>query len=70
MVTYSLEASQLADLETGVRTLTYSTFKLPARYSSTNPGISVLPFTPPNAVPRHVRPVTSWNLDEVVFRIG
>jgi hypothetical protein len=24
----------------------------------TSPGISVLPFTPPNALPRHVRPVT------------
>lgn len=29
---------------------------------STRPGISVLPLTPPNALPRHVRPVTSWNL--------
>ena len=29
---------------------------------STKPGNSVLPLTPPNAVPRHVLPVTSWNL--------
>ena len=29
-------------------------------------GSSVLPLTPPKAVPRHVRPVTSWNLDVYV----
>jgi hypothetical protein len=29
---------------------------------STRPGISDLPLTPPNAVPLHVRPVTSWKL--------
>jgi hypothetical protein len=29
---------------------------------STIPGSSVRPLTPPNADPRHTRPVTSWNL--------
>ena len=29
---------------------------------STRPGSSVRPLTPPKAVPRQVRPVTSWNL--------
>jgi len=31
----------------------------------TSPGISVLPLTPPKAVPRQTRPVTSWNLEGV-----
>lgn len=31
---------------------------------STRPGSSVRPLTPPKAVPRHVLPVTSWNLRE------
>lgn len=33
---------------------------------STRPGNSVRPFTPPNAVPRQVRPVTSWKLGDLV----
>lgn len=65
-VTYSLEVSQLPDPRERCKNLTYSTFNLPARYSSTKPGSSVLPLTPPNAVPRHVRPVTSWNLQNCV----
>ena len=32
---------------------------------STSPGNSVRPLTPPKAEPRHVRPVTSWNLSNV-----
>jgi hypothetical protein len=32
-----------------------------AMASSTIPGSWVRPFTPPNAEPRHTRPVTSWN---------
>ena len=32
---------------------------------STRPGSSVRPLTPPKAVPRHVLPVTSWNLREI-----
>ena len=34
---------------------------LPSMYQSTIFGTSVRPFAPPNAVPRHTRPVTSWN---------
>lgn len=30
-------------------------------YSSMIPGSCERPFTPPNADPRHTRPVTSWN---------
>ena len=33
----------------------------PAIASSTMPGNCERPFTPPNAVPSHLRPVTSWN---------
>src|SRR6218665_910055 len=33
----------------------------PAIASSTMPGSSVRPLTPPKAEPRHTRPVTSWN---------
>ncbi len=36
---------------------------------STRPGISVLPLTPPKALPRQVRPVTSWKLRSHVRRI-
>jgi len=35
----------------------------------TSPGISVLPLTPPKAVPRQTRPVTSWNLEGVKKKI-
>src|SRR4029078_10368660 len=34
---------------------------LPSMYQSTIFGTSVRPLAPPNAVPRHDRPVTSWN---------
>ena len=37
-----------------------STLREPERYFSTIPGSCVLPFTPPNALPFHTRPVTSW----------
>jgi hypothetical protein len=33
---------------------------LPLMASSTMPGNSVRPFTPPKALPRHTLPVTSW----------
>jgi len=33
---------------------------LPSMYQSTILGTSVRPFAPPNAVPRQLRPVTSW----------
>lgn len=35
---------------------------------STSPGSSVRPLTPPKAVPRQVRPVTSWNLIAIVSK--
>ena len=34
---------------------------LPSMYQSTIFGTSVRPRAPPNAVPFHTRPVTSWN---------
>ena len=34
---------------------------LPSMYQSTIFGTSVRPLAPPNAEPRHTRPVTSWN---------
>ena len=34
---------------------------LPSMYQSTIRGTSVRPRAPPNAVPFHTRPVTSWN---------
>ena len=34
---------------------------LPSMYQSTIFGTSVRPLAPPNAVPRQMRPVTSWN---------
>ena len=34
---------------------------LPSMYQSTIFGTSVRPRAPPNAVPRQLRPVTSWN---------
>ena len=34
---------------------------LPFMYQSTILGTSVRPLAPPNAVPRQLRPVTSWN---------
>ena len=34
---------------------------LPSMYQSTMRGTSVRPRAPPNAVPFHTRPVTSWN---------
>ena len=37
-----------------------STLILPSMYWSTMPGSWLRPFTPPNAVPRQTRPVTSW----------
>ena len=36
---------------------------------STRPGSSVRPLTPPKALPRQVRPVTSWNLHSHEDRI-
>ena len=39
----------------------FITHRLPLEQINDIPGGCVRPFTPPNAEPRHTRPVTSWN---------
>lgn len=60
----------LVDLDLALEVVCGETHNLSPKYGheeiesipSTSPGISVRPLTPPKAVPRQVRPVTSWNL--------